>query len=70
MDGWRRLHAWLREYGECRDFLRDRVEAEMKKLQGEARKFVADGMQNNKLAQEGERMVEEAERELGGKDSE
>ena len=42
----------------------------MKKLQGEARKFVADGMQNNKLAQEGERMVEEAERELGGKDSE
>jgi len=51
------------------DQVEDRVEAEMKKLQGEARKFVADGMQNNKLAQEGERMVEEAERELG-KDSE
>jgi len=52
------------------DQVEDRVEAEMKKLAGEAKKFVADGMQDNKLAQEGERMVEEAERELGGKDSE
>jgi len=46
------------------DQVEDRVEAEMKKLAGEAKKFVADGMQDNKLAQEGERMVEEAEREL------
>ena len=50
------------------DQVEDRVEAEMKKLEGEAKKFVADGMQNNKLAEEGERMVEEAERELGGKE--
>jgi len=46
------------------DQVEERVEAEMKKLKGEAKKFVADGMQNNKLAQEGERMVEEAERKL------
>ena len=52
------------------DQVEDRVEAEMKKLEGEARKFVADGMQNSKLAQEGERMVEEAERELGKENSE
>jgi hypothetical protein len=48
------------------DQVEDRVEAEMKKLEGEAKKFVADGMQDSKLAQEGERMVEEAERELSG----
>ena len=50
------------------DQVEDRVEAEMKKLEGEAKKFVADGMQNDKLAEEGERMVEEAERELSGKE--
>jgi len=50
------------------DQVEDRVEAEMKKLQGEAKKFVADGMQNDKLAEEGERMVEEAERQLSGKE--
>ena len=50
------------------DQVEDRVEAEMKKLEGEAKKFVADGMQDNKLAKEGERMVEEAERELSGKE--
>ena len=50
------------------DQVEDRVEAEMKKLEGEAKKFVADGMQDKKLAQEGERMVEEAERELSGKE--
>ncbi len=50
------------------DQVEDRVEAEMKKLGGEAKKFVADGMQDKKLAQEGERMVEEAERELNEKD--
>jgi len=52
------------------DQVEDRVEAEMKKLEGEAKKFVADGMQDNKLAQEGKRMVEEAERELGKENSE
>ena len=50
------------------DQVEDRVEAEMKKLEGEAKKFVADGLQDDKLAQEGERMVAEAERELSGKD--
>lgn len=50
------------------DQVEERVEAEMKKLEGEAKKFVADGMQNNKLAQEGERMVEEAQRKLNDKD--
>ena len=51
------------------DQVEDRVGAEMKKLEGEAKKFVADGMQDKKLAQEGERMVEEAERELNEKES-
>ena len=51
------------------DQVEDRVEAEMKKLEGEAKKFVADGLQDNKLAQEGERMVAEAERELSGKET-
>ena len=51
------------------DQVEDRVGAEMKKLEGEAKKFVADGLQDDKLAQEGERMVAEAERELSGKET-
>jgi len=51
------------------DQVEDRVEAEMKKLEGEAKKFVADGLQDDKLAQEGERMIAEAERELSGKET-
>ena len=50
------------------DQVEERVESEMKKLEGEAKKFVADGLQDDKLAQEGERMVVEAERELSGTD--
>lgn len=46
------------------DQVEDRVEAEMKKLEGEAKKYVADGFQDDELAREGERLVEEAEREL------
>jgi hypothetical protein len=46
------------------DQVEERVEAEMKRLAGEAKKQVADGFQDEKLAREGERMVEEAEREL------
>jgi hypothetical protein len=47
-----------------------RVEAEMKKLRGEAKKLVADGLQDENLAREGERLQQEAERELKrGKDS-
>jgi hypothetical protein len=49
------------------DQVEDRVEAEMKRLEGEAKKFVADGLQDNRLAQEGERLVEEAERDKSGK---
>lgn len=51
------------------DQVEGRVEAEMKKLEGEAKKFVADGLQDDKLAQEGQRMVEEAKRELSEKES-
>jgi len=39
------------------------LEAEMKRLKGEAKKHVADGLQDDELAREGERLVEEAERE-------
>ncbi len=46
------------------DQVEDRVEAEMKRLKGEAKKQVADGFQDEKLAREGERLVEEAERKL------
>lgn len=46
------------------DQVEDRVEAEMKKLKGEAKKLVADGLQDPELAREGEHMMEEAEREL------
>jgi hypothetical protein len=46
------------------DQVEDRVEIEMKKLKGEAKKFVADGMQDDELARKGERMIAEAERDL------
>ena len=46
------------------DQVEERVEAEMKKLKGEARKLVADGLQNDQLAREGERLKEEGESEL------
>lgn len=46
------------------DQIEGRVEAEMKRLEGEAKRQVADGFQNEKLAREGERLVAEAEREL------
>ena len=45
------------------DQVEDRVEAEMKRLKGEAKKQVADGLQDQELADEGERLVQEAERE-------
>jgi len=46
------------------DQVEDRVEAEMKRLKGEAKKHVADGLQDEQLAREGERLKEEGEREL------
>lgn len=50
------------------DQVEERVEANMKKLEGEAKKHVADGLQDPELAQEGQRLVDEAERELGKKE--
>ncbi|HVQ39286.1 MAG TPA: hypothetical protein VMS31_17230 [Pyrinomonadaceae bacterium] len=46
------------------DQVEERVEAEMKKLVGEARKLVADGLQDDELARQGEELKEEAERKL------
>ena len=46
------------------DQVEERVEAEMEKLKGEAKKLVADGLQDDKLAREGERLMQEAERKL------
>jgi uncharacterized protein YjbJ (UPF0337 family) len=46
------------------DQVEERVEAEMKKLKGQAKKLVADGLQDDKLALEGERLKQEGEREL------
>ena len=46
------------------DQVEERVEAEMKRLKGEAKKHVADGLQVDELAREGERLKEEGEREL------
>jgi hypothetical protein len=46
------------------DQIEQRVEAEMKQLEGSARKDVAEGLRNKKLAREGERLRKEGEREL------
>jgi hypothetical protein len=46
------------------DQVEERVEAEMKKLKGEARKLVADGLQDDELARQGDQLKEEGEREL------
>jgi hypothetical protein len=46
------------------DQVEERVEAEMKTLEGKAKKNVADGLQDEKLAREGERLTQEGEREL------
>ena len=50
------------------DQVEERVEAEMKKLKGEAKKLVADGLQDDKLAREGERLMEEGKRKLKRKE--
>jgi len=50
------------------DQIEERVEAEMERLKGEAKKFVADGLQDEKLAREGEQLTEEAERKLKEKE--
>jgi len=46
------------------DQVEERVQVEMKKLEGEAKKFVADGLQDDELARQAERMIEDAKRDL------
>ncbi len=46
------------------DEVEERVEAEMKKLEGSAKKDVAEILGNKKLAREGEKLEQEGEREL------
>jgi uncharacterized protein YjbJ (UPF0337 family) len=46
------------------DQVEGRVEAEMEKLEGEAKKLVGEGLQDDKLTREGERLMAEAERKL------
>jgi len=49
------------------DQVEGRVEAEMERLKGEARKLVGDGLQDENLARDGERLMEEAQRKLDRK---
>ena len=51
------------------DQVEERVQVEMKKLEGEAKRFVADGLQDDELAQMAERMIEEANRDLKSKEN-
>jgi uncharacterized protein YjbJ (UPF0337 family) len=46
------------------DEVEERVEAEMKRLEGAARESVAQGTQNAELEREGRQLREEGEREL------
>ena len=46
------------------DQVEARVDAELKKLEGQAKQQVADGLQNEELAREGERLQKEGEQEL------
>ena len=46
------------------DQVESRVEAEMKQLEGATKRDVAEGLQNEKLAREGEKLRKQGEREL------
>jgi hypothetical protein len=46
------------------DQVEARVEARMKKLEGEAKQQVADGLQDEELGREGERLQKVGEKEL------
>ena len=46
------------------DQVEDRVEAKMKKLEGNAKQSVGEGLQNRKLAKEGNRLRKQGEDEL------
>lgn len=51
------------------DQVEERVEAEMKEIEGRAKESVAQGMQNEEREREGRRLKEEGERELKEKRS-
>lgn len=46
------------------DQIEDRVEAKMKRIKGSAKRGVGEGLQDRKLAKEGERLQKEADRDL------
>ena len=46
------------------DQVEERVDAEMKKLEGEAKRQVADGLGDEELGREADRLKEEGQREL------
>jgi len=46
------------------DEVEERVEAEMKRLEGAAKKDVAEGLQNEELIKDGKRLQVEGEREI------
>ena len=46
------------------DEVEDRVEAKMKQLEGSAKKNVADGLSDKKLAREADKLTKEGERKL------
>ena len=46
------------------DQVEDRVEAEMKVIEGKAKEHVADGLQNDDLKRDAQRLKKEGEREL------
>jgi hypothetical protein len=46
------------------DEVEERVEAEMKRLEGAAKKDVAEGLQNEELTKDGKRLQVEGEREI------
>jgi uncharacterized protein YjbJ (UPF0337 family) len=46
------------------DQVEDRVEATMKKLEGSAKKDVGEGLQNEEIAREGDKLKKEGERDL------
>ena len=46
------------------DQVEGRVQAEMKKLEGSAKRDISEGLDNEELGREGEKLIEEGEREL------
>ena len=51
------------------DQVEDRVQAEMKRLEGNAKERAGQGMQNSELEREGRKLKEEGESELSNQES-